>query len=226
VLPTGIPVERFRNGDGLQFRARHGIEAERRVALYVGRIAHEKNIPFLLEAADHARRLLPEFLLLIAGEGPALPGLRRMAEKRGLEQHVRFVGYLDRESELPHCYAAADVFAFSSRTETQGLVLLEAMAAGIPVYALAAMGTCDIVGPQRGAVAAPDQPEAFGTGLAALLADAPRLRRLAGEAHTFAETWSAPERARQLAELYGSLIADGSRRSPHRAKSVHSKIQR
>ncbi|HEX8962967.1 MAG TPA: glycosyltransferase [Rhodocyclaceae bacterium] len=207
ILSTGIPVEQFRRGDGASFRARHGLPADRPVALFVGRVAHEKNIGFLLDAMQHVHRRLPAALLVVAGEGPALPSLKRSAETAGLQSLVRFVGYLDRASELPDCYAAADVFAFASRTETQGLVLLEAMAAGLPVYALAEMGTRDILAPQRGAVIAPDDPEQFGAGLAELLGDPPRRAQLAAEAREYAGEWSGPERARQLAGLYRSLVA-------------------
>lgn len=207
VLSTGIPVEQFRHGDGPRFRAERGIAPERPVALFVGRVAHEKNIDFLLDAMTHVRCRLPDALLVIAGEGPALGALRQRTRQLDLEANVRFVGYLDRARELPDCYAAADVFAFASKTETQGLVLLEAMAAGLPAYALSEMGTRDILEPRRGAVVAPDDPAAFGDGLAALLADRPALERLAAEARQYAGEWSAPERARQLADLYRSLVA-------------------
>jgi 1,2-diacylglycerol 3-alpha-glucosyltransferase len=206
VLPTGIPIGRFAGGDGARFRASYAIDEKRPMALYVGRVAHEKNIGFLLEAMSYALWRLPELLLVIAGEGPALPALQRSVAELGLGNHVRFVGYLDRQHELPDCYAAADVFAFASRTETQGLVLLEAMAAGLPVYAAPHLGTKTIVEPERGAIAAPDNSEAFGRGLAELASDRPRLSSMARQARQFAQEWSAPERARQLAALYRSLV--------------------
>lgn len=207
ILPTGIPVERFRGGDGKAFRAKYQIPAERPVALYVGRVAHEKNIGFLLEATQRVARLNPRFLLLVAGEGPALPALQKQARQLGIADNVRFIGYLDRETELPGCYAAADVFVFASRTETQGLVLLEAMAAGVPAYAFAEMGTKDILDPQRGAVIAPQDVPAFAAGLHALLQDKERLQLLAAEAQSWADEWSAPQRAKQLAELYAQLTS-------------------
>ena len=176
------------------------------MALFVGRVAHEKSIDFLLRAMTHALWRRPDLLLVVAGEGPALPSLRRQTAALKLDSHVRFVGYLDRQQELPDCYAAADTFVFASRTETQGLVLLEAMAAGLPVYALAYMGTRSIVEPGRGAVAAPDDPAEFGKGLAELIGDHPRLATLAAAGRDFAQEWSAPERARQLAALYRSLV--------------------
>jgi glycosyltransferase involved in cell wall biosynthesis len=206
VLPTGIPVDQFGSGDGKRFRARHGIPPDQPVALYVGRVAHEKNIGFLLRAMTQALWRRPDLLLVIAGEGPALGSLQRQVADLRLDHHVRFVGYLNRQQELPDCYAAANLFVFASRTETQGLVLLEAMAAGLPVFALSHMGTTSIVGPQRGAVAAPEDIEAFGKELAELISDRPRLASLASKAREYSLEWSAPERARQLANLYRALV--------------------
>ena len=211
VLPTGIVTGHFNQGQGARFRQRHGIGAERKVALFVGRTAHEKNIDVLIHAAARIARVLPEFLLIIAGEGPALPRLKKLAADLNLAGHVQFVGYLPRQTELPDCYAAADVFAFSSLTETQGLVVLEAMAAGVPVYAIPAMGVGEIIAPSCGAVHAPREPAAFAAGLAALLRDRPRLAQLATEAKFYAETWSAPERARQLSGLYRQVINDNGK---------------
>lgn len=82
----------------------------------------------MLEVAARLKAQRPDFVLVIAGEGPATPSLQRQVLRDGLAGTVRFVGYLERRKRLPDCYyAAADVFVFASRTETQGLVLLEAM---------------------------------------------------------------------------------------------------
>lgn len=205
ILATGIPLQQFQQGDGSRFRSQHRIDPGRPIALFVGRVAHEKNIGFLLEAMAHLRRAHPEAMLVIAGEGPAMSALIQAAKALGIESQVRFIGYLDRNTQLPDCYAAANVFVFASKTETQGLVLLEAMAAGLPVYALSILGTRDILEARRGAVVAPDNAVDFAAGLAELLADKPRLRQLADEATGYAKEWSAPERARRLATLYASL---------------------
>ncbi len=92
VLPTGMPETAFVRGDGAAFRARHGIAADRPVALFVGRVAHEKNIGFLLEAVDHARRALPQALLIVAGDGPARAALRARAASLALAENVLFLG--------------------------------------------------------------------------------------------------------------------------------------
>ena len=206
VLPTGIPLTRFASGDRVRFRAAHGIAAGRPVALFVGRVAHEKNIGFLLEMTAVAVKRRPDLLLLVAGEGPALPALRAQAARLGLGEAVRFTGYLDRRRELPDCYAAADVFVFASRTETQGLVLLEAMAVGLPVVALAQMGTADILAPRRGCRVPDDDPAAFADSVVEVLSDASLRARLGSEARAYAHGWSDAAMARRLADLYHDYL--------------------
>jgi glycosyltransferase involved in cell wall biosynthesis len=206
VLPTGIPLERFTGGDGPAFRYRHGILSTRPMALFVGRVAHEKNIDFLLLALRRTLQLRPDTLLVIAGEGPAMGDLRAQVKELGLQDAVQFIGYLDRQQALPDCYAAADVFVFASRTETQGLVLLEAMAAGLPVIALAEMGTIDILAPGRGALVSPDQPAAFGELLGRYLNQPSVFQHLRDEAPRYAGEWSDGAMASRLAERYRALI--------------------
>lgn len=205
ILPTGIPIDRFRVGDRHTFRTRHGIAAERPVALFVGRVAHEKNIEFLIRAVQRGLSAAPRMLLLVTGEGPARPALERRVAQLGLSDSVRFLGYLDRQSELPDCYAAADAFVFASRTETQGLVLLEAMAAGLPVIALSAMGTADILRAGRGCIVPPDDEVAFGQMLAHFFNHAAVWEQLRAEARQYAAEWSDSAMAERLASLYRSV---------------------
>ncbi len=202
ILPTGIPVRDFAAGDGAHFRRLYDIPEHAPMALYIGRVAHEKNIGFLLEVAARLRAQRPDFVLVVAGEGPATPALQRQALQAGLAGTVRFVGYLERRKRLPDCYAAADVFVFASRTETQGLVLLEAMAAGLPVVALAAMGTTDILAPERGARIAPDAPGGFAAVVENVLADDRLRKQLATEARCYAHEWADTLMADRLAALY------------------------
>ncbi len=216
VLPTGIPLERFAGGRRDVFRQRHGIDPARPVALFVGRVAHEKNIGFLLEALVRARRACPDILLLVTGEGPAMADLRQQAAALGLGDSVRFLGYLDRRQELPDCYAAADVFVFASRTETQGLVLAEAMAAGLPVIALAAMGTADILESGRGCFVPPDDAAAFGEVLGHFLSHPAAWAHKSAEARSRSRDCSDTAMAVRLAALYRQLAAapEGERAWP------------
>jgi 1,2-diacylglycerol 3-alpha-glucosyltransferase len=205
ILPTGLPAERFRAGDGTAFRRRHNLTQGRPLLLFVGRAAHEKNIGFLLEMMLELRNLSSDALLLIAGCGPAAGSLRAQAARLGLDASVRFLGYFDRSGELQDCYSAADVFVFSSLTETQGLVLLEAMAQGVPVVAIPRMGTIDILGPGLGCRQAPNDRKGFAQVVRDLLADRAACRALGEEARQYAQTWASITMAQRLSALYASL---------------------
>jgi 1,2-diacylglycerol 3-alpha-glucosyltransferase len=205
VLPTGLPADRFRAGDAGAFRARAGVPPDAPLVTYIGRVAHEKNIGFLISMFREVLRAVPQALLVIAGEGPARTALEAQAAGLGLSGRVRFVGYLDRDTELLDCYAAANVFVFASRTETQGLVLLEAMAQGAPVVSTAELGTRSILLPESGALVVPEEREAFAAAVVRVLEDRALSAELARRGRAYARTWSSAAMARRLAELYAAL---------------------
>ena len=206
ISPTGIALQQFASGNGAAFRAKLGIAPERKVLVHIGRVAHEKNIGFLLRMVLHLKASQPDILLIICGEGPAQPALQQQVQQLGLQAHVRFVGYLERNTELLDCYCAADVFVFASRTETQGLVLLEAMALGVPVVSTAVMGTIDIVAPQRGALQAEEDPADFAAKVGLLLDNPDWRRRVGEEGRLFAQSWAAPATAQRLVQIYQSML--------------------
>ncbi len=205
VLPTGLPADRFRPGDGQRFRALAQLPPDRPLLVYVGRIAFEKNIEFLIRSYAHVRVDAPQAMLVIAGEGPATDALRRLVTKLGLDGDVRFVGYLDRDGALLDCYAAAAAFLFASRTETQGLVLLEAMAQGAPVISTASLGTRSVLQPESGALVVPEQPEAFAAAVLRVLRSEDLRTALAARSRRYAQSWSSPAIAQRLAEIYQRL---------------------
>lgn len=214
IIPTGMEMERFAGGDGQRFRAQLGIAPGQPVLVHVGRIAHEKNIEFLFRMFALVMRSKPGAVFVVAGEGPALVSCKAYVRSLGLEAHVRFVGYLSRERELLDCYRAGDLFVFSSKTETQGLVLLEAMALGVPVVSTAHMGTADIVNPQRGAHVAPDDETGFANIVLRLLDDPQRRAAMSADARAYAATWSAGAMADRLAGLYSAVPHQPARNSP------------
>lgn len=214
VIPTGLEADRFEAGDGASFRARFSIPADRPVLAHVGRIAHEKNIDFLLRMLVTVRVTIPDILLLIAGEGPALAHCKRLVADLGVTPNVLFTGYLDRRRELLDCYRAGDLFVFASRTETQGLVLLEAMAQGVPVVSTAHMGTIDILGPGRGCVVVEEHEHLFAAEIVGLLKDAVTRKRLGRDAQAYAATWSSHELAIRLVQLYREMTGHPADESP------------
>jgi glycosyltransferase involved in cell wall biosynthesis len=207
VIPTGLEPESFIPGDGSGFRERYGIAQERPMMLFVGRVAFEKNIGFLLEVLQSVRQQIPDVLLLVAGEGPARAGLEQSAEKMGLGNNVKFLGYLDRNTELNNCYRAADIFVFSSRTETQGLVLLEAMAQGVPVVSIAEMGTKDVLKDGEGVLIAREEIGDFSAKVTGLLRDKVARQKLGDTGRSYAHGWSASSQAERMTAFYQTMIA-------------------
>ena len=206
IIPTGMEMDRFAAGNGARFRAQLGIGADRPTLVHVGRVAHEKNIDFLFRVLRRVAQRREDVMLIVAGEGPALSHCKSYVESLGLSAHVKFVGYLSRDAALLDCYKAGDLFVFASRTETQGLVLLEAMALGVPVVSTAYMGTADIVAPQRGARLAPDDEQGFADVVVELLGDPPQRAAMAVAAREYAATWSAAAMAAKLVDSYRDVI--------------------
>ncbi len=207
VIPTGIEPASFVPGDRTAFREKYGIAQDRPVLLFVGRVAFEKNIGFLLQALSQVRRDIPNVLFVIAGEGPALKSLEHEASAMGLTGHVKFIGYLNRHTELNSCYCAADIFIFASRTETQGLVLLEAMAQGIPVVSTAELGTRDVLQEGLGVWIAKEELDDFSGKIVKMLknSDARKVLGIAGR--DYAHTWSAGRQAERMATFYRKVMS-------------------
>jgi glycosyltransferase involved in cell wall biosynthesis len=206
IVPTGIEAERLAHGDGARFRRRYGLDPRRPMLVHIGRVAFEKNIDFLLRMLVHVRDRIPDVVLVICGEGPARVRLERLAGHLGLARHVLFVGYLDRRDTLLDCYRAADAFVFASRTETQGLVLLEAMVQGIPIVSTAVMGTRDILEPRRGAVVAAEETRDFAAKVVEVLRDPALRERLSREGVAQAAQWGAPRMTERMAEVYHQIL--------------------
>lgn len=207
VIPTGIAMEDFAGGDGPGFRERKGIPRDRPLVAFVGRVAFEKNIDFLLRMTARLKLDIPNILFVISGEGPALGALKERAHELSLADNVSFVGYLDRRTALLDCYRAADVFVFASRTETQGLVLLESMAVGTPVVSTAELGTRDVLRQGEGAVIVPEDEDEFAAAVAVLLKDKARRQDLGRAGERYARQWSARAMAERLATFYARVAS-------------------
>lgn len=215
VIPTGIELERFQRGDRRRGRARFGLGEEELVLLFVGRLGKEKNLDFLFRAfhkvisgegpcGGPAAAERPCRLLLVAG-GPAEGELRALARELGIESQVTFAGQLAPE-EVPDCYAAADLFVFPSLTETQGLVLVEAKAAGLPTVAIRAFGVQDVVRDREdGYLTAPDLGE-FAGRVGELLRQEELRRRMGEAARRNAQEFAAPATAERLEKAYLEVL--------------------
>ncbi|OGX09764.1 MAG: hypothetical protein A2Y05_02815 [Omnitrophica WOR_2 bacterium GWA2_53_43] len=144
VVPTGVDLKRFSSGDGADFRERNGIPPDAFVIGHVGRLAPEKNLDFLAGCLVGLLKKESRAHVLMVGQGPSQKTIGAAFEQAGLGKRLHLTGFLYKE-DLADAYRAMDVFAFTSFSETQGVVLLEAMAAGVPVVTVDAPGTREVV---------------------------------------------------------------------------------
>ncbi|KUK36114.1 MAG: 1,2-diacylglycerol 3-alpha-glucosyltransferase [Thermacetogenium sp.] len=204
-IPTGIYPERFRDGDPDFLNKNFGVPPDKRVLLFVGRIGKEKNLAFLMRAFALVSRQVDDAVLVLVGSGPEEAALRRMAYTLGVGDRVVFTGRLPPEV-VAGAYAGAYLFAFPSVTETQGLVLVEAMAAGLPVVAQAAFGSLAMVQDGVTGYLCRGGEEEFAAKVLELLDDSDLHRRMAEAAAQWAWKLSAEKMALRLEKAYLALV--------------------
>ncbi len=144
VIPSGVDLDFFARGNGGAFRKHYNIDPSRPIIGHLGRLALEKNLGYLAEAMATVLERSPHACFVLAGDGPVRAELEQFFSNRKLEQRVIFSGNRTGR-ELADALCAMDIFVFTSLSETQGMVLTEAMAAGVPVVALDAPGAREVV---------------------------------------------------------------------------------
>jgi len=211
VIPTGIDPLRFQHGDPRYLREHLGLGPDALILLYSGRLGREKNVDFLFYAMQHVVRARSNSYLILAGAGPDRIRLEREAAKLGLARHVRFLGAVT-EKVLVDCYAGADVFVFASTSETQGLVVLEAMASGLPVVAVHGPGVEDTIVDGHSGLLVPPSPRTFAAEVLQLASNPSRRAAMGACAKERASLFSARVMAEKLLHLYESLVYDQHRK--------------
>lgn len=205
-VPTGVALDEFAAGDRMTLRHELGIAPDAVVIGHVSRLAREKNLPFLARAVTDVLRQCPQAHFLVVGTGPAEQELRALAAASSVQAQVHFTGTLSGRA-LSDAYHAMDVFVFASHTETQGMVLVEAMAAGVPVVAVDAVGVREVVRDgYNGRLLPAEDAAAFTAALAELLEAFPsHLQRLRAGARSTAAELSEERCTERLLAVYASL---------------------
>ena len=186
VVPTGVDLGRFRPGDRRAARVGLGVPDEAPLLLYVGRLDREKSVDRVLLAFERAASTVAGTRLLLVGQGTEGPRLRRLAAALPDGDRIRFLGVRAHEA-LAQCYQAADVFVFASETETQGLVLAEAAACGLPAVAVNAPGCDEVVRDGETGILTKHDPATLGDAVIGLLLDRERRGRMGRRARQIAE---------------------------------------
>jgi len=205
-IPTGIDTAALAGGDGSRFRARHGIDHNTVLVGHVGRLAREKNLAFLADSIARALESTAEGCCAVVGDGPEGSNIRRAFSSRDLDDRLIMTGKLSGQTLLD-AYAAMDVFVFCSFTETQGMVLAEAMAAGCAIIALNGPGVRDVVADgENGRLLAGDTTVgAMAEVIRAAIEHDEMRRRWAAGARATARRFDQSRCAVAVMELYASL---------------------
>jgi 1,2-diacylglycerol 3-alpha-glucosyltransferase len=207
VVPTGIqPPPNFDRG---VVRAKLGLKPDQTAALYVGRMAPEKNLVCLLEAASLAMAKDPSLMLLMVGDGPFIKEAAHWAQTFGIAGRVRIEGAKPR-SQVDEYYAASDLFFFASVTETQGLVVLEAMSHGLPAILAVGGGASDPVTHQVSGLVTPNSARDLAEALARASLDMDLRRRLSDGAKTASLSGGVDAMTESILDIYRGVLASAA----------------
>jgi len=209
VQPTGIEYQKFQEvnpADVDNLRKELDITDEK-ILVSVSRLSNEKNIDFMIEAIDTLRKQTDvPFRFLIIGDGHEKDRLRKKIETLGLQQQVTLVGAVPPD-EMALWYQLGDAFLFASKSETQGMVILEAMAAGLPVVAVRSSGIDDVVRHGFNGFKTPEKQDQWVAKVKELLENDELRETLSGNALEFAADFSVEQFAKDVRNIYASTLA-------------------
>ena len=224
VIPTGIDLEPYQCANRQSLRKEQGWQDET-VLISVGRLAAEKNWDTLVHAFARVYPQHSDARLVLIGDGPARGALQSLASELGIAEHVTFTGALPFD-QVPCYLKAADIFPFASVTETQGLVTMEAMAAGLPIVAVNGSGTRDIVEHGKQGFLVENDADALAKGIEKMLADPERRKRFSNSALKKARTFDINELGKQMMSVYEQAIQDKKANRYVRLKAKKKAIKR
>lgn len=205
VLPTGVDLEEFKNIDHMAFRRAWQIPRDKKILLCVGRVNTEKNLEFLLRMLKIVKEKNANTVLCIVGDGKGRVALEQKARELNLENDVKFCGFLERKKTI-EAFFGADMFVFSSKTDTQGLVLNEAIAAGKPVVMIHDEGLIEAVKNNFNGFEVPANERIFAEKVNGLLQNPKLYDKMTRNSHALAERFSIEKQAEKLEKLYLEAI--------------------
>jgi 1,2-diacylglycerol 3-alpha-glucosyltransferase len=206
VIPTGIDPAEFNQHNRERFRIKKRWSNDL-VMVSIGRLASEKNWPVLLQAVPLVLKDHPQFRFVLIGDGPDRKDLEDLAKRLGIRRRVTFTGQL-QFSEISNYLEAADLFGFASTTETQGLVTLEAMSAGLPVVAVDAYGAHDLIQHCQQGYLVKNTPQALASGIKRLLKNPQRRHKFGAAAYKMAQSFHIDKMTEKLLGAYEQAAHD------------------
>jgi glycosyltransferase involved in cell wall biosynthesis len=204
VLPTGLDLEEFKTVKKNNFRKKYSINENDKVLIYVGRLAKEKNIAFLIKAMAELKKT-DNIKLLLVGDGPDTENLKILTKKLNLQKEIIFTGYFTKKQAIK-AYQASDLFVFASKTDTQGMVILEALACGLPVVAIKDLAFTTMVRQGINGFLVRENKKIFARQVLTILNDKKLYNKMATNALKIAQEFSIDKIINQLISYYNQLI--------------------
>jgi glycosyltransferase involved in cell wall biosynthesis len=208
VIPYGVDLAHCREPGRWMRREELDLPADAVLALFVGRLAPEKNVPFLLEAL--ARPELAHAYLLVVGDGSRRDRLEVLSHRMGLGRRVRFAGGVPPD-DVPAYMALADLFVTASQIEMLPVAVVEALAAGLPIVGLDVPWIRQVVRPGQNGLLAEPEVASFARAWASLLEDEPLRARLAEGARASGERYDLRRTTAQMVALYEQVVGERGR---------------
>jgi glycosyltransferase involved in cell wall biosynthesis len=205
-IPTGVEARQFENPDREGVRKKYNIENDETLLFVMTRLTDEKNVEFLVDAIMPVLKKNDRAKFMICGEGNLKEALMKKIFEAGLQEKTVFVGIVS-DSEKKNYYAAGDIFIYASKSETQGMILTEAMYSGLPIVAVRATGVKDIVENGKTGFLVPEDVQEFGKAVQKLIDGENLKREFSEEAEKVArEKYTAEVCARKMIEVYENAI--------------------
>ena len=207
VIPSGINIKNFKKDAGKRDEIRNKYKVKNNDILLItaSRIVEEKNIKFLFKAFNEIRKKKNNIKFLVVGDGAIKKELEEMSRNLNLEKDIIFTGLVSRD-EIVGLYQASDLFVFASLTETQGLVAVEAMAAGLPVVAIKASGIEDMVDDGEDGILTDSSINEFSNSVLKIVNNEDLRKRLSAQAKINSEKFSIEPWIKKMTGLYEELI--------------------
>jgi 1,2-diacylglycerol 3-alpha-glucosyltransferase len=213
VIPNAIDIDLFREKDEQEIallKKELQISPDDIVILYLGRVSLEKNIDKIIKAlAIIQDKKIDNFKFIVVGDGTAVKQLNSLADSLGLTEKVKFVGAIERE-KVRHYYQIGDIFSFSSTSETFGMVIIEALASGLPVLAVKAPGAVDIITDGLDGILVEDDVYQFAEQLENLIKNRELRQELSSNALQTVKRYSSDTISDQVLTLYEKLLSGKS----------------
>ncbi len=205
-IPTGVEEEQFENPDRENIRGKYNIKDDEILLFVMTRLTNEKNVEFLVDAALPILKKNNRTKFMICGEGNLKEKLMKKVSQTGLKEKVIFV-WIVSDSEKKDYYAAGDIFVYASKSETQGMILTEAMYSGLPIVAVRATGVRDIVEDGQTGFLVSENKEGFAEAVQKLIVDENLRRRFSEEARKVAwKKYTSKICGKKLLDLYRITI--------------------